>query len=211
MISDVTAHSVTGAGGCWETLCIAETLTDGLDVMMITLLLQVLRAMLRGCWLLCWKWVEESVKANTWQPESDFEVQVCCTDFGVVQPHHCMPRVDDLVPRVDPLCIVKWVARCISRSPCKATAVTDMDYTLLSEAPASHFMCSFRIPGGWQGVQCPGGLHKPEGPRRARLRHSAGKPKLLYGMDEAIALGGSVTEGAPAPPMSEQGIIRSAC
>lgn len=38
--------------------------------------LKVLRAMLRGCWLLAWDWVDESVRCGAWQPEADFEVQV---------------------------------------------------------------------------------------------------------------------------------------
>lgn len=37
---------------------------------------QVLRAMLRGCWLLSFDWVEESQRVDAWQPESEFEVQV---------------------------------------------------------------------------------------------------------------------------------------
>ena len=47
-----------------------------------------------------------------------------------------------------------------------------------------------------QGVASHGELLKPDGPRRARQRHAQGKPKLLYGMEEAICLAASITAGA---------------
>ncbi len=40
-----------------------------------------------------------------------------------------------------------------------------------------------------------GGLNKPEGPRKARLRHRVGKPPLLHTLHEAIVLGASLTAG----------------
>ena len=37
---------------------------------------KVLRAMLRGCWLLSWDWVLDSIAADGWLPEEKYEVQV---------------------------------------------------------------------------------------------------------------------------------------
>lgn len=47
-----------------------------------------------------------------------------------------------------------------------------------------------------QGVASAGEPPKPDGPRNARLRHTQGKPKLLFGLEEAICLAPSVTAGA---------------
>jgi hypothetical protein len=50
-----------------------------------------------------------------------------------------------------------------------------------------------------QGVASAGEAPKPDGPRNARQRHAQGKPKLLFGLEEAICLAPSVTAGATMP------------
>ena len=50
-----------------------------------------------------------------------------------------------------------------------------------------------------QGVASAGEPPKPDGPRNARLRHALGKPKLLFGLEEAICLAPSVAAGATTP------------
>jgi hypothetical protein len=50
--------------------------------------------------------------------------------------------------------------------------------------------------GVLQGVASAGEAPKPDGPRNARQRHAQGKPKLLFGLEEAICLAPSVTAGA---------------
>ena len=50
--------------------------------------------------------------------------------------------------------------------------------------------------GVLQGVASAGEAPKPDGPRNARQRHAQGKPKLLFGLEEAICLAPCVTAGA---------------
>ncbi len=48
--------------------------------------LKALRAMLRGSWLLSWDWVTDSIAADAWLPEADYEIQVR-THLQCVCPH----------------------------------------------------------------------------------------------------------------------------
>ena len=60
---------------------------------------KVLRAMLRGCWLLSWEWVEASAAAGAWLPEADFEVQVRWARLHTYQINNMMAVHCVLSPR----------------------------------------------------------------------------------------------------------------